>query len=347
MAVKKKKKRIGILTSGGDCPGLNAAIRGIGKTAILEYGMEIVGIGSGFQGLIDNDVIELDENKLSGILTLGGTILGTSREKPFKKDDESGVKKIELIRKNIKSLGLDCIVCIGGNGTQKTASKLSKEGLNIIGIPKTIDNDVWGTDQTFGFDSAVSIATEALDRLHTTANAHKRIMVLEVMGHKAGWLALHSGIAGGGDVILIPEISYNIEIIARYLKKRISKKKTYSIIVVAEGVLIPPGEIVTSAGYYLSQRITEMTGIETRNTVLGYLQRGGTPSSYDRILATKYGAYATELIAQGDFGKMVSLKNNEITAIPLSEVAGKLKIVTPEDTLVQTARILGTCFGDR
>lgn len=347
MAVKKKKKRIGILTSGGDCPGLNAAIRGVGKTAILEYGMEIVGIGSGFQGLIDNDVVELDENKLSGILTLGGTILGTSREKPFKKDDESGVKKIELIRKNVKSLGLDCIVCIGGNGTQKTASKLSKEGLNIIGIPKTIDNDVWGTDQTFGFDSAVSIATEALDRLHTTANAHKRIMVLEVMGHKAGWLALHSGIAGGGDVILIPEISYNIEIIARYLKKRISKKKTYSIIVVAEGVLIPPGEIVTSAGYYLSQRITEMTGIETRNTVLGYLQRGGTPSSYDRILATKYGAYATELIAQGDFGKMVSLKNNEITAIPLSEVAGKLKIVTPEDTLVQTARILGTCFGDR
>jgi ATP-dependent phosphofructokinase / diphosphate-dependent phosphofructokinase len=347
MAVRKTKKRIGILTSGGDCPGLNAAIRGVGKTAILEYGMEVFGIGSGFEGLIHKDVEVLDEHRLSGIITLGGTILGTSREKPFKKGVETGLNKIDLIKKNIKALGLDCVVCIGGNGTQKTAFKLAKEGLNIIGVPKTIDNDVWGTDQTFGFDSAVAIATEAIDRLHTTANAHKRIMVLEVMGHKAGWLALHSGIAGGGDVILIPEIPFTVENIAGAIKRRISKKKPYSIVVVAEGA---GNEFLTegqSPGYYVSSRITELTGVETRNTVLGYLQRGGAPSAFDRILATNYGACAAELIARGEYGKMVALRCNEIKGIPLSEVAGKLKTVQTTDSLVQKARILGTSFGDK
>ena len=220
-----KKIRIGILTAGGDCPGINAAIRGVGKTAILEYGMEVIGISSGFLGLINHEYSVLDENQLSGILTLGGTILGTSRENPFKKEASfNSIDKPKLIKKHYKEMELDALVCIGGNGTQRTANLLSEEGLNIIGIPKTIDNDVWGTDVSFGFDSALNIAVEAIDRLHTTANSHKRIMVIEVMGHHAGWLALYSGIAGGGDVILIPEIDIEIYVIAEYLKKRVSIK---------------------------------------------------------------------------------------------------------------------------
>src|ERR1035437_5082829 len=222
-------KRIGILTAGGDCPGINAAIRGVGKTAILEYGMEVFGISSGFLGLINQEYVQLDENQLSGILTLGGTILGTSRENPFKKGAVfNNIDKPRLIKKHYDEMGLDALVCIGGNGTQRTASLLADEGLNIIGIPKTIDNDVWGTDVTFGFDSALWIAVEAIDRLHPTANSHKRIMVIEVMGHHAGWLALYSGMAGGGDVILMLEIEYDIDIVAKYLKKRAVNKKPYS-----------------------------------------------------------------------------------------------------------------------
>ncbi len=281
-----KNMRIGILTSGGDCPGLNAAIRGVGKTALLKYGMSVVGISSGFLGLIHNETIELDERKLSGILTVGGTILGTSREKPFKHSDSKELfNKPELIKKNYEELGLDCLVCIGGNGTQKTAYKLSREGLNIIGIPKTIDNDVWGTDFSFGFDSAMTIAAESLDRLHTTANSHKRIMVMEVMGHHAGWLALYSGLAGGGDAIIIPEIKYDVNIIAEYLEKRAREGKPYSIVVVAEGISIPEielprdseGECLTrvSACSYIARNIENLTGLETRETILGYLQRGG------------------------------------------------------------------------
>lgn len=234
-----KKKKIGILTAGGDCPGLNAAIRGVGKTAIVKYDMEVIGISSGFLGLINKDYIELSENSLSGILTLGGTILGTSREKPFKKTGHLSIDKPKLIKEHYDELGLDCLVCIGGNGTQRTAAGLVKEGLNIIGIPKTIDNDVWGTHQTFGFDSALSIATDAIDRLHSTANSHKRIMVIEIMGHHAGWLALYSGLAGGGDVILIPELDYDIDKINQYLLERAKKKKPYSIVVVAEGIKSP------------------------------------------------------------------------------------------------------------
>ena len=232
---KKTKTRIGILTAGGDCPGLNAAIRGIGKAAILEYGMEVIGISDGFLGLINNDYSVLKEENLSGILTLGGTILGTSREKPFKKNNTGNpfqdVDKPKLIKKHYDEIGLDCLVCIGGNGTQKTAARLSEEGLNVIGIPKTIDNDVWGTDTTFGFASAVNIATEAIDRLHSTANSHKRIMVIEVMGHQAGWIALHSGIAGGGDIIIIPEIKFDEKKIIETLIKRAEIKKSYSIVV--------------------------------------------------------------------------------------------------------------------
>lgn len=340
-----KGMKIGILTAGGDCPGINAAIRGVAKTAIISHDMKVYGISSGFIGLIEREYTHLSESDVSGILTLGGTILGTSREKPFKEGENyrKAIDKPQVIMENYKKMGLDCLVCIGGNGTMKTAYKLSQGGLNIVGIPKTIDNDVWGTDLTFGFDSAVSIATEAIDRLHTTANSHKRIMVIEVMGHQAGWLALYSGIAGGGDIILIPEISYDLTIIEKYLKKRIAKHKGYSIIVVAEGI---KKENNKSAGNYIAKIVTEITGMETRETVLGYLQRGGTPTAMDRILATRYGAYATELIAKREFGQMVALKKEAITSIPLKSTAGKLKLVDLGNALIKKARSLGTCFGD-
>ena len=236
-----KIRRIGILTAGGDCPGLNAAIRAVGKPAIVKYGIEVVGISSGFLGLIEKDYVQLTEERLSGILTLGGTILGTSREKPFKKKSLylEEIDKPQVIKNNYDELGLDCLVCLGGNGTMKTAYKLSKLGIDVIGLPKTIDNDIWGTDITFGFDSAVSIATDAIDRLHTTANSHRRIMVIEVMGHKAGWIALHSGIAGGGDIILLPEIDYREEVIADFIIKRASKRLGSTIVEVGEGIRKP------------------------------------------------------------------------------------------------------------
>ncbi len=335
--------KIGILTAGGDCPGINAAIRGVGKTAILEYGMEVIGISSGFLGLINQEYVHLDENQLSGILTLGGTILGTSRENPFKKGSSlNAIDKPKLIKKHYRELGLDALVCIGGNGTQRTAAMLSEEGLNIIGIPKTIDNDVWGTDITFGFDSALMITTDAIDRLHTTANSHKRIMVIEVMGHHAGWLALYSGMAGGGDVILLPEINFDINIVAKCLKKRTINKKPYSIVVVAEGIAAPKGE---SAAHYIARSISELTGLETRETILGYIQRGGSPSPMDRVLATRYGAHAVELIAQKHFGQMVSLKGDTITSVPLSEVGGKLRLVPIDHPLIEKSRRMDICFG--
>ena len=304
-----RKKRIGILTAGGDCPGLNAAIRGVGKTAIVKYGMEVIGISSGFLGMIDKDYFPLEEKMLSGILTLGGTILGTSREKPYKKSKRHNIDKPGRIVETYHELGLDCLVCIGGNGTQKTAARLVEEGLNIIGLPKTIDNDVWGTDQTFGFDSALWIATDAIDRLHSTANSHKRIMVIEIMGHTAGWLALYSGLAGGGDVILLPELDYNIDVVNKYLLNRARHKKPYSIVVVAEGIKKPdPNQ---SAASYIAQQIEIGTGIETRKTILGYIQRGGSPSPMDRILATRFGASAVDLIAEEDYGKMVIKKRRK------------------------------------
>ena len=289
---------------------------------------------------------------------MADTILGTSREKPFKNTSDSkyALSKPEIIKKNYEELQLDCLVCIGGNGTQKTAFKLAKFGLNVIGIPKTIDNDVWGTDVSFGFDSAVNIATEALDRLHTTANSHKRIMVMEVMGHHAGWLALYSGISGGGDLILIPEIDYSEKIIAKYLENRAADGKPYSIVVIAEGIRVP--EKITkktdsnscvekvSPCAYIARKIEELTGLETRETILGYIQRGGTPSPRDRILATRFGTYAAELIAKKKFSRMVVLKGDEITSIRLEETAGEIKTVLQDNPLIKEARLIGTCFGD-
>jgi len=341
---KRNRLRIGIVTAGGDCPGINAAIRGVGKTAILEYNMEVVGISSGFLGLINQECSVLDENQLSGILTLGGTILGTSRENPFKKDPgQLAIDKPKLIKKHYKEMGLDALVCIGGNGTMRTTAQLSEAGLNVIGIPKTIDNDVWGTDVTFGFDSALWIATDAIDRLHSTANSHKRIMVIEVMGHHAGWLALYSGIAGGGDVILIPEIRFDMDIVAKCLKKRAVDKKPYSIVVVAEGIPVKKG---SSPARYIAENIKDKTGLETRETILGYIQRGGSPSPMDRILATRFGAAAVELIAEGKFGRMVNLTGNQISSVPLKDVGGKLRTIPLDSPLVKKARKMGISFGD-
>ena len=336
--------RIGILTSGGDCPGINATIRGVCKTAINHYGMEVFGIHSGFRGLLDDDIIQLTDNSLSGLLNMGGTILGTSREKPFKRKGTSSMSedKPAILLNTIKKHQLDCIVCIGGNGTQKTAAKLSDVGVNVISIPKTIDNDVWGTDVSFGFDSAVSIATDAIDRLHSTASAHQRVMVIEVMGHKAGWIALYSGMAGGGDIILLPEIPFNIHRIGDAIIGRLKKGKPYSIVVVAEGIPTVDGK---KAAQYIAEEIEYETGFETRETVLGYIQRGGSPTAFDRNLATRMGGHATELIANGQFGRMVALKGSEISSVPLNEVAGKLKLVTEDHDLVVQGRRLGVCFG--
>lgn len=335
--------KIGILTSGGDCPGINATIRGVCKTAINHYGMEVYGIHNGFRGLMDEDITQLNEKSLTGLLNLGGTVLGTSREKPFrKKGISAGSNKPDIILNTIRKFGFDCIVCIGGNGTQKTAAELVASGVNVVSIPKTIDNDVWGTDVSFGFDSAVSIATDAIDRLHSTASSLQRVMVIEVMGHKAGWIALYSGMAGGGDIILLPELPFNIHHIGDAIINRLKKGKPYSIVVVAEGIPTLGGK---KAAQYIAEEIEYETGFETRETVLGYIQRGGSPTAFDRILATRMGGHATELIAQGRFGQMVSLRGTDITSVPISEVAGKLKLVTEDDDLITQGRRMGICFG--
>lgn len=293
--------------------------------------------------MLDNDIEQLTEKSLTGLLNLGGTILGTSREKPFKKRlSAASEDKPALMLKNIHDLGLDCIVCIGGNGTQKTAAKLAQAGVNVVSVPKTIDNDVWGTDVSFGFDSAVTIATDAIDRLHSTASSHQRVMVIEVMGHKAGWIALYSGMAGGGDVILIPELPYNIHNIGNTIIERLKKGKPYSIVVVAEGIQTMDGK---KAAEYIAQEIEYETGFETRETVLGYIQRGGSPTPYDRNLATRMGGHATELIATGQFGRMVSLQGAEIGSVSLDEVAGKLKLVNEHHDLIVQGKRMGICFG--
>ena len=352
---KSVVKTIGILTSGGDAPGLNAAIRGVARTAINQYGIKVIGIEQGYRGLMQGLGHELTANELSGILTRGGTILGTSREKPFK----IGREAVNAIKENYKKWNLDALVCIGGNGTNTTASYLQEEGLNVIGLPKTIDNDLVETDMTFGFNTAVSVATEAIDRLHTTAHSHSRIMIIEVMGHKAGWLGLYAGIAGGGDVILIPEIPYNIEPIAEHVKRRKEAGHPFSIIVVAEGALSVEEakldkkalkkarkEMPYSIAYRIAKELKEATDLEPRVTVLGYLQRGGTPVPYDRVLATELGTAAAHMLAKGDFGKMVALVNGVPTGVPLDKVAGKIKKVPTDHPLLQAAREVGTCFGD-
>ena len=277
--------RIGILTSGGDCPGINATIRGVCKTAINHYGMEVIGIHSGFQGLLTKDTEVITRDSLSGLLNQGGTMLGTSRENPFKKNGVvSGVNKPLLIERNVKELGLDCIVCIGGSGSTQTAARLSAMGLNIVSVPKTIDNDIWGTDFSFGFDSAVSIATDAIDRLHCTASAHKRVMVIEVMGHKAGWIALYAGMAGGGDVILIPEMAYNIHSIGTAILDRLKRGKPYSIVVVAEGI---PTDGRKRAGEYIAQEVEYETGIEASLPTGGSVQASTSPRKWSMKPASR------------------------------------------------------------
>ena len=336
-------KKIGILSSGGDCPGINATIRGVGKSAIVEYGMEVYGIYGGFSGMLSKEYRQLSADDLSGILNEGGTILGTSREKRFKKMLASpDPAEQEKILESYRELGLDCLVCIGGNGTQKSAYRLSQLGVNIIGVPKTIDNDIWGTDITFGFDTATQIATEAIDRIHSTAGSHQRVMVVEVMGHKAGWIALHSGIAAGADVILLPEMEYDLGRIYECIEARFQKGRPYSIVVVGEGVKVPKDQ---NAGSYFSKQIQKATGIETRQTVLGYIQRGGAPSSYDRILSSRLGVKATAMIAGGEYGRMVAIHGGKISSTPLEEVAGKLKLVSPDNELIVLGKSMGICFG--
>ena len=363
----KKIRRIGILTSGGDCPGLNAVIRAVTKKAIHEYAYEVIGIKDGYEGLLFNRYRKLGEGDVSGILTMGGTILGTTnRANPYKYPVE-GAGKVAYkdlsaqVIVNLRKLKIDGLVCIGGDGTLDTAHRLFLKGVPVIGVPKTIDNDVKGTDITFGFDTAVHIATEGLDRLHTTAESQHRIMILEVMGRSAGWIALYAGLAGGGDIILIPEIPYDISQIARHIKERHKKGKRFTILVVAEGARPAGGKVTIQrivkdgsepirlggVSFVIGQELEKMTGIETRNVVMGHLQRGGSPSPFDRILGTQLGAKAVDFITRGDFGCMVGVKNNHLIKVPLSKVAKGQRLVPLDHSLIKDARALGTCFGDR
>ena len=357
-------KRIGMLTSGGDCQGLNAALRGVAKALYEELGndVELYGIRDGYRGLIEGDCRKLEPEDFSGILTLGGTILGTSRQ-PFKKmreADENNVDKVEKMKAVYKKMKLDCLVVLGGNGTHKTANLLSTEGLNIVSLPKTIDNDLWGTDMTFGFQSAVEIATNVIDSIHTTATSHGRVFIVEVMGHKVGWLTLHAGIAGGADVILIPEIPYQLDKICKTIARRTKDGKRFSILAVAEGALSAEEAKLSkkelrlarekmtepSIAYRLANEIGAKTGQEIRVAVPGHFQRGGSPCAYDRVISTRFGTAAARLIMKEKYGYMVALQNGSVISVPLSEVAGKLKSVPPDCETVQCARNLGISMGD-
>ncbi len=356
------KRRIGILTSGGDCPGLNACIRGVARASYSMFDTEIVGIQDGYAGLIAGDYKEMKQSDFSGILTLGGTILGTRRT-PFRNMrvvSEDGVDKVKAMKANYKKMKLDCLVTLGGNGTHKTANLLAEEGMNVIGLPKTIDNDIWGTDVTFGFHTAVDIATEVIDRIHTTAASHGRCMVIELMGNKAGWLTLYSGIAGGADVILIPEIPYDIERVAKVVETRASAGKGFSILAVAEGAMDKEEAKLkkkereakrAASPITVSQRVAaqlqELAGVEARAVIPGHIQRGGSPSAYDRVLSTQFGVHAAELIRDGIFGVSVALVGNTVTHNPLSEIAGVAKLVPPDHQMVQTAKNIGISFGTK
>ena len=356
--------KIGLLTSGGDCQALNAAMRGVvkGLEEICGDDLEIYGFLNGYKGLIYGDYRKLTGADFSGILTRGGTILGSSRQ-PFKLmrvPDENGLDKVEAMKSNYKKLGLDCIVILGGNGTQKTANLLREEGLNVIHLPKTIDNDIYGTDITFGFYSAVNVATTAIDCIHTTAASHNRVFIVEVMGHKVGWLTLYAGVASGADIILLPEIPYEDDKIIEAIQKRHQQGKGFTILAVAEGAITKEDAALSkkeyqkkiaeskypSISYALAHQIEEATGQECRVTVPGHTQRGGSPSSYDRILSTRFGVRAAELIVEGKFGYMVALKNNEIVPVPLEKIAGKLKYVDPDSDLIHEAKLSGISFGD-
>ncbi len=356
------KRRIGILTSGGDCPGLNAAIRGVARAAYEMFDAEIIGIRNGYGGLIEGDYQEMRKKQFSGILTLGGTILGTSRT-PFRNMriiEENGVDKVAAMKKTYKDLKLDCLVTLGGNGTHKTANLLSEEGLNVIGLPKTIDNDIYGTDFTFGFHTAVDIATEVIDRIHTTATSHGRCMVIEIMGNKAGWLTLYSGVAGGADVILLPEIPSDISIVAETVEARANSKKPFSILAVAEGAMSveeskmkkKEREAYRASLPYdcISKRIAaqlqELVGVEARSVVPGHIQRGGSPSAYDRVLSTQFGVHAAQLIRDEHDGVPVAMKGNKIIHNDLKDIAGVPKPVPMDDPVVVTARNMGINMGD-
>lgn len=376
MSVRSKKsldvtQYIGILTAGGDSPGLNAAIRAVGKTGMNAYGMQIIGFRDGFRGLMENRTVTLDSAALSGILTIGGTILGTSRDKPQKMTIGSKTMDMtDVMVETYRNHHLDALVCLGGGGTQKNAYHLMKQGLNIITLPKTIDNDVALTDVTFGFDTALTIATEAIDRLHSTAHSHHRIIVVEVMGHKAGWLALGAGIAGGADVILIPEIPYSVEKVAASIRQRVRNGKGFSIVAVSEGAAPQDlsekirlahknatskkaraelealeAEQLTST-QKLTQQLEALTGLESRVTILGHVQRGGIPSPADRLLATRLGAACARYIHDGVFGVMVAARGNSTEAVPLEQVVGKRKTVPLDHPWIETARNLGISLGD-
>ena len=374
-------KHIGILTAGGDSPGLNAAIRGAGKAGQINHDMRIIGFKDGFRGLVENRTMSLDGSVLSGILTVGGTILGTSRDKPHKMKVGGKVQDMtDVIVENYEANHLDALICIGGGGTQKNALELRKKGLNIITMPKTIDNDVGMTDVTFGFDTALGIATEAIDRLHSTAHSHHRIIVVEIMGHNSGWLALGSGIAGGADVILIPEIPYSLELAAESIRQRVKNGKKFSIVAVAEGAMeideakrirklekrILESEeknspkarkkakselkrIHTGLGDHtlrLARQLEELTGLEARPTILGHLQRGGTPSAADRVLATRLGTACARYINDGVTGVMVAARGEGTEPVPLDKVAGNKKTVPPDHPWIQSARDVGVSLGD-
>ncbi len=356
-------KRIGMLTSGGDCQALNAAMRGVVKSVThFDSDVEIYGFLDGYKGLIYGNFRMLTSHDFSGILTKGGTILGSSRT-PFKTiqdPDENGLDKVEAMKQNYYKLKLDCLVILGGNGTHKTANLLREQGLNIVTLPKTIDNDLYGTDMTFGFQSAVNIATDAIDCIHTTAASHGRVFIVEVMGHKVGWMTLNAGMAGGADIILIPEIPYDIDKVIEAIDNRSKKGSRFTILAVAEGAMSKEDAalskkeykeklknyIYPSVSYEIADMISKRAGYEVRVTVPGHTQRGGTPCPYDRVFASRLGSEAGKLIMKGEYGFMVGIKNREIIKVPLEDVAGKLKYVSPDATIIQEAKMLGISFGD-
>ncbi|MFH1406503.1 MAG: ATP-dependent 6-phosphofructokinase [Candidatus Omnitrophota bacterium] len=351
----KKVKTIGIMTSGGDCPGLNGVIRAATRTAINDYGMRVYGILDGYEGLVDGRYMKLDWNDVSGILTCGGTILGTSN-----KADPIGQKRVGDVFKNCRKMKLDALICAGGDGSMNISYALFKRGLNVVGIPKTIDNDLEGTDVTFGFDSAVQSACNAIDAIHTTAQSHHRVMIIEVMGRYAGWIALYSGIASGGDIILIPEIPFDINKVCDKVKERHRHGKRFSIIVIAEGAKPFGGELTVrqvvkdspdqvrlgGIGNKIAYQIENLTGIETRVTVLGHLLRGGSPTAFDRILATRFGSESVKAAAERKFGYMVALKGTRIGTVKLQKAIKELRLVKPNAPIIRIARALGTSFGN-
>lgn len=356
-------KRIGMLTSGGDCQALNAAMRGVVKALVnSDEDVEIYGFLEGYRGLIYGNFQMLTGADFSGILTKGGTILGSSRTpfKTIKDPDENGLDKVEAMKQNYYKLKLDCLVILGGNGTHKTANLLRQEGLNVVTLPKTIDNDLWGTDMTFGFQSAVNIATDCIDCIHTTAASHGRIFIVEIMGHKVGYLTLNAGMAGGADIILVPEIPYDIDKICEAIELRHKRGAGFTIIAVAEGAISKEDAALSkkeykkkvenskypSVSYEVAAKIQEKTGQDVRVTVPGHTQRGGSPCPYDRVFASRLGAEAGRLILEGEYGFMVGYKNREIVKVPLEDVAGKLKMLQPDSTIIQEAKLLGISFGD-